>query len=407
MRLQVSLSAIFALTFAIQPLRAAMPPEAYDDAVAALEGAQVIEGYSAGNPRVYEYVNRAEALKIILLSRDALAPEVTKIKAKMPEIALFPDVDQRSWYAPYVEVGFKYGVIKGYPDGLLWPQAGVKVSEAAAMLARAYGEKADEAAFQSSDDLPNVEGQWYTGAVSILNQHNLVMPQSRLKLGAYITRGQLFDIVYRMRLATGQGRSVALEIPASQQISTIGQPVSQTTIGSIASSATSTTRIGNANPIVLSAADQKYLSSKPFALSIPSLNILDLAISHPEDATTQKGILAALKDGVGHLFGYPGDGGKVLVYGHSSSYPWDLSKYTKIFRGINKVNIGEKIYVTHQGKLHVYQVTEKRTVKANERSAFEPDDDGEELILYTCWPPDSITHRFLVIGKPIQEVAGR
>lgn len=363
-----------------------MPPEAYDDAISALEKAHIIDGYSAGNPRLYDYINRAEALKVILLNQSSMASEVSLMSRSLPAVPLFSDVVQSAWYAPYIEVGFKHQLIKGYNDGRFWPEAGVRVSEAVSMLMRSYGVQASTQEFRTSKDLPNTSGEWYAGYVSALIAKGGVMPESRLTVSDYLTRGQLFDMVYRMRIASGQIGMVSPQIPSTSVISSSPSifVASQTPVSS-----------------------SQYLSSKSFALSIPALNILDLTITHPSDPSTQKGILAVLKNGVGHLFGYPGEGGKVLVYGHSSSYPWDLSPYTKIFRGINKVELGQKVYVTYDGKVHTYQVTEKRTVPAKDHSAFEPDDNGEELILYTCWPPDSISHRFLVIAKPVESVAGR
>ena len=383
-------SAFLALLFTLTSFspvlhaRSTMPPEAYDDAVSELEKAGVIDGYSAGNPRLYDYVNRAEALKVILQNQKTMSPEVAVMARSMPPVSLFSDVTQTAWYAPYIEVGFKHQLIKGYSDGRFWPQAGVSVSEAVAMLMRSYGVQASTQEFRTSEDLPNTAGEWYAGFVSALIAKGGVMPESTLRVGDYLTRGQLFDMVYRMRIASGQVGMVSPQIP---------RPL-------VATSSSATWSAPQ--PAVSST---QYLSTKSFSLSIPALNILDLTITHPTDPTTQKGILAVLKDGVGHLFGYPGDGGKVLVYGHSSSYPWDLSPYTKIFRGINKVELGQKVYVTYDGKVHTYQVTEKRTVPAKDHSAFEPDDNGEELILYTCWPPDSISHRFLVIARPVESVA--
>lgn len=364
--LVVSLCSFSTAVFA----RTSMPPEAYDDAVSNLERAGIIDGYAQGNPRLYDYVNRAEALKVILQNQASMAPEVAVMARAMPPVSLFSDVTQTAWYAPYIEVGFKHQLIKGYSDGRFWPQAGVRVSEAVAMLMRSYGVQGASQMFQTSEDLPNTASEWYTGFVSALIAKGGVMPESKLRVGDYLTRGQLFDMVYRMRIANGQSGSTTAQIAyPSMSSSSNGGTASQV-------------------PVVSST---QYLSTKPFALSIPSIGIQDLTVTHPTDPSTQKGILSVLKNGVGHLFGNPGDGGKVLIYGHSSGYPWDLSAFTKIFRGINKVEIGQKVYVTYQGKMHTYQVTDKRTVLASERSAFEPDDNGEELILYTCWPPDSLS----------------
>ncbi len=148
----------------------------------------------------------------------------------------------------------------------------------------------------------------------------------------------------------------------------------------------------------------QYASSQPYALAVPSLAIKDLVITHPKDTATQDGVLAPLKVGVGNLFSYPGGGGKVMIYGHSSGYPWDLSPYTKIFRTVNKLNIGDRVYVTYNDKLYIYQVSAKKTIPAKDRSEFTPDGNGEKLILYTCWPPDSISKRYLVFATPVNVI---
>lgn len=340
---------------------------AYSAAVMSLQQNGIID--TVPDVRLRDTVNRAEALKIILLAKQSYAAEVESIRSSLPAIPLFPDVNQTAWYAPYVEAGFRNGLIKGYPNGRLMPQNGVKVVEAAAMLARSYGENIDGAPFLTSTDLPNQSGQWYTGIVSAVLARNAVMPGTRLSAGNFMTRGQLFDMVYRMREAHTGGASALSVTPSSNEA--------------------------------------QFASAKLFAITIPSLGIVDLTITHPDDPFTQEGVLDPLQVGVGHLFSYPGAGGKIMVYGHSSGYPWDLSEFTKIFRGINKLVTGDRIYVTYEGKLHIYQVTNRYAIQADDETRFEPDDNGEELILYTCWPPDSISQRLLVVATPIDTIALR
>ncbi len=366
---------------------------AYSDAVAALSSAGVIDG--GGNVRLGDHVTRAEALKIILLAQNKYALEVLKAKSSMPPISLFPDVSQTEWHAPYIEVGFRYGLIKGYSDGRFWPQGGVKVAEAAVMLTRSYGEPTESAAYLTSDDLPNQPNQWYSGTVSVLLARNAVMPGSRLSAGSFMTRGQLFDMVYRLR-------EVHLWNAAS-----FGGPATQNQNTAILSvNGNSSPGMTNPVPTVSQTSSlAQFASKKPFAISIPSIGIVDLTVTHPSDPYTQNGVLTVLQSGVGHLFAYPGKGSKIMIYGHSSGYPWDLSQFTKIFRTINEVKIGTRIFVTYDGKLYVYQVTEKKTIPASDKTAFEPDEKGEQLVLYTCWPPDSISQRYLVYAMPVETIA--
>ncbi len=373
-----------------------MPLVAYQDVVTALQHDGVIDGGSLASLRLNDGVNRAEALKIILRSQSANVSSLASVAASMPPISLFADVDQSAWYAPYVELGFRSRLITGFPDGNFWPQAGVTTEQAASMLARSFRADMQNAPFASSVDLPNRQGEWFTGAVSVLNAHAAVMPGSGLKLGSILTRGQLLDMVERMRQAHGSVVINTAPAPSIQQ--TQQQPVQQTYVPS-------QTVTQGAAQVIQDGAALQYASTKQFAISVPSIGITDLTITHPENAFTQEGVLAALKDGVGHLFAYPGAGSKVMIYGHSSGYPWDLSKYTKIFRTINKIEIGARVYVTYNGKLFVYQVTQKVTVPAKDRTLFEPDEKGEELILYTCWPPDSISHRYTVHAVPVETIA--
>lgn len=365
-------------------------PSVYSDAVMALSSTGVIDG--GGNVRLDEYVNRVEALKMILKAQQRFASEITRMSSAIPPISLFPDIDQRQWYAPYIEVGFKYGLVKGYPDGRFWPNGGVKVAEAGSMLVRSYGLQNASGQFSSSDDLQNEMGHWYTDAISILNQRGAVMVGSRLSPGDYLTRGELINMVYRMQQSVGIVQSSA---PSGVPVLSVNGGVTSS-VSSVSSSVSAATT----NPSLA-----QYASKKNFAITIPSLGIVDLTITHPADPYSQKGVLEPLQQGVGHLFSYPGQGGKIMVYGHSSGYPWDLSKFTKIFRGINEIKIGDRVYVTYSGKLYVYQVSDKKTIPAKEKGAFEPDEHGEELVLYTCWPPDSITNRYLVYAKPVETVA--
>ncbi len=369
---------------------------AYANAVISLSSSGVIDG--GGDVRLDDPVNRAEALKIILLAQNKFALDVENAKTSMPPLSLFPDVYQTEWYAPYIEVGFRNGLIKGYPDGRFWPHGGVKVAEAAAMLTRSYRESSGASAFRTSDDLPNEPDQWYTEALSAVLARNAVMPGSRLRAGNLMTRGQLFDMVYRMREVHQQ--NVASFGGNMQQY--------QNTVALSANPTTTPSVLPDAFPSqVLPSNSVQFASNKPFSISIPSIGIVDLTITHPSDPYTQKGVLEPLQNGVGHLFAYPGKGSKIMIYGHSSGYPWDLSKYTKIFRTINEVKEGTKIYVTYDGHLYVYQVSEKRTIPANDRTAFEPDEKGEQLVLYTCWPPDSISQRYLVYATPVETIVLR
>lgn len=395
----------------------------YSDAYSALSVKGAIQN-TDGRP--FAMITRAEALKVIVEMRPELSARARALAGHLPPIALFEDMNQRAWYAPYVEAAFEARLITGFPDHLLRPGEAIHVEEAIALLLRAYG----DAPRQNGSNDP----QWYIAPVTQAFEKNIISPRENLHLGDTLTRGQFFDMAYRLdtihakRLTAfiepvWNAQQVVAELPPvvkpTQPIVAETPPAVKVTpprvvITPASSSAAPVTqtqpKIAQSSSVPPASVAQTPTpvtpSEKPFAITIPALGITDLTITHPQDPTTSQGLLSVLTNGVGHLFGYPGNDGKIMIYGHSSGYAWDVSKYTKIFRTVNKLQVGDRVYVTYKGTLFTYEVSSKETVPANSMDAFRG--GGEELILYTCWPPDSIKERYLVHAVPVSNaVAGR
>ncbi|MDD5103583.1 MAG: sortase [Candidatus Peribacteraceae bacterium] len=373
-------------------LAAAFPDTAgtvYEAAFGELKAQGVIQGYSDGLARPEVPLNRAEALKVILSLEGGTKERIAWYQGHLPAMPLFWDMDQAQWYAPYVETAFEKSFITGYPDGSLRPGQVLRVEEAVALLMRTVGEGTG---LGSNADLsPYIENQsrqWYTAAINSAIRRNLIMHQGRLRLGTAITRGQFFDMAYRLSVVR---RNTMTAFSGAEPVSAAVIPPVPVTYATVP---VSPQRAANTSPL-------PYASEKYFAISIPAIGLSDLTITHPQDPFSKDGILEPLKYGVGHLFGYPGAGGKIMVYGHSSGYPWDLSQYTKIFRQINRLTVGDRVYITYAGSLYTYEVTQKQAIDAADTSPFNDNGNGEELILYTCWPPDSISQRYLVHTLPV------
>ncbi len=349
----------------------------YVDAFGFLGDRGVVSGYADGSGRPYSRINRAEALKVVLEMHGNTRDRVGWYRDHMSSLPLFLDYGQHEWFAPYVEAGFEADVLRGYPNRTFRPGNPVTVEEALAMILRSYGERPDGGA------------EWFQGYVDFANSRNLVYGGERLTLGTPITRGQFFDILYRLETVRDQGLTAFVDPvpPANPNPSPIVRPTEPV-------------------PVYTDTGDvHQYASSKNFAVSIPRLGISDLTITHPGDALTSNGLLSVLKNGVGHLFSYPGRGGKIMIYGHSSSYAWDVSSFTKIFRKVNELKAGDRVYVTFEGSLYVYQVTGQQTITPNDIRPFQG--RGEELILFTCWPVGTTKSRLLVHAAPVQTVALR
>ncbi len=105
-----------------------------DNARAMLSELKIIEGDPNGNMRYDDFVSRAECTKIaVALSsfRDSVA--------KGSKTSPFSDVTYSHWAAPYVTVGVKNGLCKGYFDATFRPNNTVLYEEAATMFLRVLG----------------------------------------------------------------------------------------------------------------------------------------------------------------------------------------------------------------------------------------------------------------------------
>lgn len=401
----IALASIFALVLSLVPVPSQgmqlndVQGTPYLTAFNYLTEQNVVQGYDDGSGRPYAPINRVEVLKVLIALQDKYQDRLQWYQRNVPPIPLFSDVDQTEWYVPYLETAFEHKMITGYPNGTFKPGNHITVEEAYAMLVRSFGITQNQA-LKQSHYIQNAPGHWYTPIINTAIERNLVSARERLYLGSAITRGQFFDALYRLDYSLANGQNSFIDPnPVVVQNPNPVPPRAGGTSSTASVPSYNQGGGGTATPTTNSG-DLQYLSSKPFAITIPSVGIYDLAIVRPANYDPD-GLLEPLSRGVGHLFSFPGGDGKIMVYGHSSSYPWDTSEYTKIFRKINEANAGDKIYVTYNNQLYVYKVTFEQTIQASDTSPFNDDGTGEELILYTCWPPDSIQQRYLVHATPV------
>ncbi len=336
-------------------------------------------------------LTRAEAVALLINADAGSLERVRWFASHMPPLSLFSDVGQKQWYAPYLEAAFESGLVEGTADGLFHPEETLKEEDAIALLSH-YKKTAPSHA-SSYVSIATPQGNTLNKLVSeaLANKIKLPFP---VRPGNDISHQTFFTMMESAGIQNPTAITIAnipitTDLTASAITTQTTQPTTPTPLQPIAAQVTPT-----ADP-----------NNTYFAISMPSIGIKDLLISHPTDLS-HNGLLDPLKTGVGHLFSYPGQNGKILVYGHSSSYPWDTSEFTKIFRQINKLTVGDKVYVNYHGILYTYQVTFKQTVPAADTSAYAQE-GKEELILYTCWPPDSIKQRYLVHANLVETVAAK
>lgn len=167
------------------------PDSKYFVALNELKAQGLISGYSDGSYKPDATVTRAEAITFILR---VLSQEVKdEIKA------IFPDVPGDQWFSKYVTTAFEMGFVKGYPDGTFKPTVTVNLAEFATMLFVAA--RADIDPIISSELPTGVNAtDWFAPYIQAgLKKGILVAPNNTVNASKALTRGDVGEILYRLR----------------------------------------------------------------------------------------------------------------------------------------------------------------------------------------------------------------
>lgn len=92
----------------------------------------------------------------------------------------------------------------------------------------------------------------------------------------------------------------------------------------------------------------------------------------------------------------PDKSGNTVIVGHRFSYNPGV---VQPFYHLDKLAIGDQIYVQWNQKTYQYSVTEKKVVNANQVEVEAPTTTAQ-LTLYTCTPLWNPVQRLVIIAKP-------
>ncbi len=153
------------------------------DAVSYVKHQSIVKGYDDGTFKPERAINRAELTKIVIAANFS----TQEISQCSPNQYGFDDVPVNAWFAPYICMAKKNGVINGYPDGTFRPAQNVNFVEASKIITKSFGYKIAE-----GGDL------WYQNYVTHLGQNNTI-PVSIQTFDKSITRGEMAEIIYRIK----------------------------------------------------------------------------------------------------------------------------------------------------------------------------------------------------------------
>jgi len=147
-------------------------------------------------------------------------------------------------------------------------------------------------------------------------------------------------------------------------------------------------------------------SADAFGLPVMNDNHIDIPIIDVNAPinfrinNTPKEVSIGLESGVIQLNGtaLPGEKGNVYITGHSSNYIWAKGDYNSIFALLDKLVIGDKIYIKFGNVIYCYNVFDKKIVLKTDLSVTKSTNDSR-LTLVTCWPVGTSLKRLVVLAN--------
>lgn len=137
-------------------------------------------------------------------------------------------------------------------------------------------------------------------------------------------------------------------------------------------------------------------------LIIPKLNIdvpVAFGISVSEvDAAMLRGIAQFSIPGANAL---PGQIGNLVLSGHSAGDIYSNNQYKFIFSGLERLEVGDLIYVNYESVRYTYQMTKREVVEPTDVAALIYETDKPILTLITCTPLGTSRYRLLITAEQI------
>lgn len=164
------------------------------------------------------------------------------------------------------------------------------------------------------------------------------------------------------------------------------------------------TRLPISNPIPYPLTPTTFTDN---TLSIPKINVkapIIWDVTSGADLNTD--LLSALRNGVVRYpeTALPDQVGNVFLTGHSSNYWWDKGRYKTVFALLDKLVVGDTIYIKYNGVLYTYNVTGQKIVKPTETAVLRAT-PTPELSLMTCTPTGTTLFRRIVTASLISPTA--
>ncbi|MBN3033850.1 MAG: PorV/PorQ family protein [Candidatus Saganbacteria bacterium] len=159
----------------------------------------LVPGYADGTFKPENPLTRADMVALLLRAKGLTPPAEGTAKA------VFKDVKPDFWAAKYLELAWKEGLVRGYPDGTFRPNNHTSRVESVVLMTR----------FDGVRPVAMVEGRpyndvaadhWAAGSVAAARDAGMIgfTSANRLEPQAAVTRSQLADMFSRTAVAGGR-----------------------------------------------------------------------------------------------------------------------------------------------------------------------------------------------------------
>lgn len=137
-----------------------------------------------------------------------------------------------------------------------------------------------------------------------------------------------------------------------------------------------------------------------FSIVIPKINANTKVVKNIDPynpAVYQK----ALTQGVAHAFGSatPDLNGNTFIFAHSAGNWYQANQYNAVFYLLNKLIVGDQIFIYYQNQKYTYLVKEVKFVAPTDVKLMNSSLSQHQLTLMTCWPPGTTIKRLIIIAE--------
>ncbi len=161
-------------------------------AIEYLKAKGILSGYPDGTFQPQKPINRAEALKMLLLAIKSAFDSKTELK--------FPDVAKNDWFYDYVAKGFDLKIVEGYPDTTFKPENNINLAESLKIISLSFQLPVPPKPLQAAPYADVARDVWYADYVQYAKDKQFIAARDdgNLHPELHVSRGEFAEIVYRL-----------------------------------------------------------------------------------------------------------------------------------------------------------------------------------------------------------------